>query len=278
MRADHPKYPGVPEDFPVLPARFSLAGVQLKINLVDEGGHYYTPGTSPSEMLQVFERCEKLAQFFVDYCRQKEKSALVTPTQILRRLHTNLSSQDWCSHEQYQWVVRRVGELLNWPVPDSLDELQPSTDLQVSQELEVPSQVDSVGRNLFRHEYGTRTLEEIAKALDCSTDDVHAREEAGEIFAVHKHGTFDAGYPMFQLNDRLNKAILKIVILKFREADVNNIMLWSFLRTPQKVFSGWTPMEMLLGARPSAFDVLSNKEWNFYFLDEVDEAISRFRW
>lgn len=278
MRADHPKYPGVPEDFPVLPARFSLAGVQPKINLVAESGHYYTSGTSPSEMLQAFERCEKLAQFFVDYCRQKEKSALVTPTQILRRLHTSLRSQDWCSHEQYQWVVRRVGELLDWPVPDSLDELPPSTDLQVSEELEVPNQVDLVDRNLFRHEYGTRTLEEIAKELDCSADDVRAREEAGEIFTVPKHGTFDAGYPMFQLNDRLNKALLKLVILKFREADVNNIMLWSFLRTPQKVFSGWTPMEMLLGARPSAFDVLSNKEWNFYFLDEVDEAISRFRW
>ena len=121
MSTDHPKYPGVPMDFPVGPIQASLAGVQPKVNLVEEDGHYYASGTSPSEVSEAFQICEDLAQQFVTYCREKESAGFGTHTQILERMHSRLLTKDWCTVAQYGWIVRRTADLLKWQVPKGLD-------------------------------------------------------------------------------------------------------------------------------------------------------------
>ncbi|UUZ70716.1 hypothetical protein LP415_14660 [Polaromonas sp. P1(28)-8] len=121
MSADHPKYPGVPIDFPVGPIPSALAGVQPKVNLVEEDDQYYASGTSPSEVSEAFETCENLAQKFVAYCLEKEKAGFGTQAQILQRMQSSLLTKDWCTPAQYGWIVRRTAGLLNWQVPPGLN-------------------------------------------------------------------------------------------------------------------------------------------------------------
>jgi hypothetical protein len=55
MPIDRANYPGVPEDFPVTAVLSAIAGAQPKMNLVEEGGKFYAPGTSPSEVMAAFQ-------------------------------------------------------------------------------------------------------------------------------------------------------------------------------------------------------------------------------
>ena len=41
MSNDRQKYPGIPEDFPVAPIPYALAGAQPKLNLVEEDEQFY---------------------------------------------------------------------------------------------------------------------------------------------------------------------------------------------------------------------------------------------
>ena len=122
MTAENAKYPGVPMDFPVAPIPSALAGAQPKLNLVEEDGQYYAPGTSPSEVSEAFENCESLAQKFVAYCLEIETSGFGTHSQILHRMHSSLLTKDWCTPAQYGRIVRRTAGLLDWQVPLELNE------------------------------------------------------------------------------------------------------------------------------------------------------------
>ena len=116
MPTDHPKYPGVPIDFPVNPIQAALTGAQPKVNLVEEDGYCYASGTAPSEVSEIFQTCEDLAQQFVAYCREKESSGFGTHIQILECMHSSLLTKDWCTPAQYDWIVRRTAHLLKWQV------------------------------------------------------------------------------------------------------------------------------------------------------------------
>ncbi|MCY1174522.1 hypothetical protein D9M73_147280 [compost metagenome] len=102
---------------------------------------------------------------------------------------------------------------------------------------------------------------------------------AGEFIYLSSPERFDdRRYPAFQLDERLEKSLLKQTIQKYLEADVNSTWLWSFLRRPQKIYAGLTPIEMLLGGMPPEYDTLTPEERTEIFLDVVDEEISRVRW
>lgn len=142
-----------------------------------------------------------------------------------------------------------------------------------------PPIVDSQNPGRFAHLYGVLTVQEMADHLKCSPEAVHARAVAGDfIFLSSPEIVDDRRYPAFQLDERLNKSLLKQTIQKYREADVNSTLLWSFLRAPQKIYAGWTSVEMLLGGMPPHYDTLTPEERADIFLDVVDEEISRVRW
>ncbi|MGI0013823.1 MAG: hypothetical protein ACREBU_10340 [Nitrososphaera sp.] len=133
-------------------------------------------------------------------------------------------------------------------------------------------------RNRFKHEYGVLTLEEMADRLRCTPEDVCERENAGEVFAVRAQGRDDGSrYPAFQLNEHLDRPLLKKIIKEYRDADVSTTRLWSFLRTPQKFFSGFIPMEMLLGCSFPEYEALTPEERCAAFLDLVADELSRIR-
>lgn len=133
-------------------------------------------------------------------------------------------------------------------------------------------------RDRFKHEYGVLTAQEMADRMKCTPEEVREREIAGDLFAARAPGR--AGglrYPAFQLNEGLDKSLLKQIIQEYRDADVSTTLLWSFLRSPQKIFAGLTPIEMMLGGSSPAFDALTPEEWSEAFLDVVAEELSRVR-
>lgn len=131
----------------------------------------------------------------------------------------------------------------------------------------------------YAHLYGVLTAQEMADHLKCSPEAVYERAVAGElIFLSSPNRVDDRRYPAFQLNERLDKSLLKQTIQKYLETDVNSTLLWSFLRSPQKIYAGLTPIEMLLGGMPPEYDKLTPDERSEVFLDVVDEEISRVRW
>ena len=75
----------------------------------------------------------------------------------------------------------------------------------------------------------------------------------------------------------MDRSLLKQVIQEYRDAGVSTTLLWNFLRTPQKIFAGLTPMEIMLGGMPPEYDTLTPDERSEIFLDVVAEEISRVR-
>jgi hypothetical protein len=134
---------------------------------------------------------------------------------------------------------------------------------------------DDRGRGRFAHLYGVLTVEEMADRMKCTPEGVREREAAGEIFAAWAPGREGPGYPAFQLDERLNQALLKQVIREYRRWDASTTLMWSFLRSPQKIFGGLTPVEMMLGGSMPDFDALTPDEWTEAVLDVVLEELSR---
>lgn len=133
-------------------------------------------------------------------------------------------------------------------------------------------------RDRFKHQYGTLTLEEMAGRMECTPEAIHEREAAGELFAAGAQGRDDGPrYPMFQLNENLDRPMLKQIIKDYRDAHVSMTRLWSFLRTSQKFFAGFTPMEMLLGCSFPEYEALTPEERCAAFLDLVADELSQTR-
>ena len=129
------------------------------------------------------------------------------------------------------------------------------------------------------HLYGVLTAQEMADHLKCSPKAVYERAIAGElIFLSSPTRADDRRYPAFQLDGRVDKSLLTQTIQKYREADVNSTLLWSFLRSPQKIYGGLTAIEILLGGMPPRYEMLTLQERSELYLDVVDEEISRVRW
>ena len=126
--------------------------------------------------------------------------------------------------------------------------------------------------------YQVLTAKEMADRMKLTAPVVYQREAAGELFAVlepyRKTGRL---FPAFQLSPKLNHPLLKQVIQAYRDADVNTTLLWSFLRTPQKIFANLTPIEMLVGGIPPAYEGLKPEERSEAILDVVAEELSRVR-
>lgn len=120
MSIDRANYPGVPEDFPVSSVLSAIGGARPKLNLVEEDGKYYSPGTSPSEVTAAFEMCDDLVTQMIAYCRRKlaiyEGNAETTVKAALR----GLLSKGWCTDAQCVWIMRRVVDELQWAVSESV--------------------------------------------------------------------------------------------------------------------------------------------------------------
>jgi hypothetical protein len=167
----------------------------------------------------------------------------------------------------------RLGTWLRVQNPWELGKMPPEDESSVANQSQPGG---DQGRGRFAHLYGVLTVEEMADRMKCTPEGVSERAAVGEIFATWAPGQ-EGGprYPAFQLDERLNKAILKEIILEYRKWGASTALMWSFLRTPQKIFGGLTPIEMMLGGSTPGFSALTSEEWREAFIDVVSEELSR---
>jgi hypothetical protein len=120
MSIDRANYPGVPEDFPVTPVPSAIAGVQPKMSLVAEGGKFYAPGTSPSEVIAAFQMCDDLVAQMVPYCQRKLTTFEGNQEATVKAALKGLLAKRWCTDAQCVWILRRVVDELQWAVSKSI--------------------------------------------------------------------------------------------------------------------------------------------------------------
>ncbi len=66
-----------------------------------------------------YEVCEDLANHLVEHCKGIHVEVGVDEQEVLRRCHLGLSSpESGVSVGEAVWVVTRLAELLQWPLPD----------------------------------------------------------------------------------------------------------------------------------------------------------------
>jgi hypothetical protein len=83
------------------------------------------PGRKPSEpreiIAQRYELCEDMAQMLSETAHIKAMDLGVDEAQVLLRMHEGLLASDVLMAGEPLWVVRRIAEVLNWPLPHDLD-------------------------------------------------------------------------------------------------------------------------------------------------------------
>jgi hypothetical protein len=77
------------------------------------------PSAPRAEIAQRHEFCDDLAQMLTEPAREKHWALGVDEAEILRRMHSGLTSAEVpvVSPAEAQWVVSRLAELLDWPMP-----------------------------------------------------------------------------------------------------------------------------------------------------------------
>lgn len=112
-------YPGVPDDFPIKPVVSAVAGAQPKLSLVQEGGQFYAPGTSPSEVLAAFEVCADLVTQMAPYCQRKLAQFDGDQTATAKAVFQGLLNKRWCTAEQSKWIMLKTVQQLGWVVQEN---------------------------------------------------------------------------------------------------------------------------------------------------------------
>jgi hypothetical protein len=114
----------LPADFPRPMHLGAVPGAQPKLLMTRYQGKFYVPGCTPPELLERWSRCEDLAQqLAVKSLESKDgKRAHMTESDILGQYLPRLIATNWTSEAEARWVIRRIGELLKWPIPASATE------------------------------------------------------------------------------------------------------------------------------------------------------------
>lgn len=126
MTTSHPDdasaYALVPADFPRPEHLFSLAGFQPKLSMVQYEGKFYSPGSTPPEIHQRWDRCEDFAQQFKVKCLESKtgKRAHMSEEEILMQYLVRLIATKWTSEPEANWIIKRTAVLCNWPIPQAL--------------------------------------------------------------------------------------------------------------------------------------------------------------
>ena len=109
----------VPEDFPHLAKRGAVPGAQPKLLVTFYEGKFYAPGCTPPEIHARWKFCEELAIQLKEKSLESKagKRSHMTEVEILDQYLYRLIQTRWTSEDEAQWIIRRVAEILAWPVP-----------------------------------------------------------------------------------------------------------------------------------------------------------------
>lgn len=108
MKIDRKNYPGIPEDFPIEVQEFALPGVQLKLNLVQQGDKLYAAGMSPHEVRDDYDAMTDLVRQVMAYCKGAPLKTTSEFDEMLARESQILTSQFHVRPAYVTWVMARV--------------------------------------------------------------------------------------------------------------------------------------------------------------------------
>lgn len=116
----YPNYADVPEDFPRPEILGAVGGAQPKLLLVQYEGRLYTPGCTPPEVYAHWEHCEDLANHLATKAAESKqgKRSHMTEVEILEQYLPRLIATRWTSEAEARFIIRRVAQILAWPIPD----------------------------------------------------------------------------------------------------------------------------------------------------------------
>lgn len=114
----------IPADFPRPVHLGAVPGAQPKLLVTKYQGRFYAPGCTPPELLERWNICGDIAQQLVVKSRESKegKRSRMTEVQILDQYLPRLIETKWTAEAEARWVMRRVADLLHWPIPASAAE------------------------------------------------------------------------------------------------------------------------------------------------------------
>lgn len=78
-----------------------------------------------AQLRERYELCEDLAQMLVDAARTQSHGGTVSDEEVLQRCHAGLAQADsGLSAPEARWVIARLAELLDWPLPEGFEPVQ----------------------------------------------------------------------------------------------------------------------------------------------------------
>jgi hypothetical protein len=117
-----PDYSKVPADFPRPEVHGAVSGFHPKLLLMQYEGRFYAPGCTPPELYLRWDACEdlanKLAAKALDSKRGKRMH--MSKLEILDQYLPRLIATKWTSEAEARYIIRRAGQILNWPIPDAV--------------------------------------------------------------------------------------------------------------------------------------------------------------
>lgn len=87
----------------------------------------------------------------------------------------------------------------------------------------------------------------------------------------------EEGYPAFQLDERLDQALLLKLRELYKVHQIEDVFVWDFLRTRHKPLGGLTGVDFLLGLFTPAVAAMAQGEREDHFLELVLEEIGRLQ-
>jgi hypothetical protein len=116
---DEPDYSEVPADFPRPKTPGAVSGFQPKLLLTQHAGKFYAASCTPPELYSRWGRCEDLAKQLAAKSLESKhgKRSHMSELAILEQYLPRLIATGWTSEPEARFIIRRAGELLNWPVP-----------------------------------------------------------------------------------------------------------------------------------------------------------------
>jgi hypothetical protein len=114
-----PDYGEVPEDFPRTELLGAVGGAQPKLLLARYEGRLYAPGCTPPEVYTRWAHCEDLANHLAAKAVESKqgKRSHMAEVEILEQYLPRLIATRWTSEPEARFIIRRVAQILDWPVP-----------------------------------------------------------------------------------------------------------------------------------------------------------------
>jgi hypothetical protein len=120
---DESDFAKVPSDFPRTTLSGAVPGSQPKVLVTRYREAFYPSGCTPPERYERWKACEEIAQELAFEANRDKTDRITNRTEVeMLQKYFEILCRSWMSLDEAKWIVRRMGEILGWPVPTSVSE------------------------------------------------------------------------------------------------------------------------------------------------------------